>query len=331
MVNGLFALDARAYDVIYAERERDEIGRLIEVYAPLQSGDVARANPGVLRDVEVIMSGWGAPKMDAEFLALAPNLRAVFYGAGSIRYFTTDEFWDRGIRITSAYAANAVPVAEYALSQILFALKCGPQFARAYKADPDVYRNRFDVKGAYGTTVGLVSLGMVGRRVRELLRPFDVKVIVYDPFVSEAEASELAVESCPLDEIFARADVVSLHTPLLPETVGMITGAHFESMQPYSTFINTARGAIVQEQEMAQVLAKRPDLHAILDVTDPEPPEPGSPLLSLPNVTLTPHIAGSMGWECARMGRYMTDELGRYLNGDKLLWEITRDHAERLA
>jgi phosphoglycerate dehydrogenase-like enzyme len=111
----------------------------------------------------------------------------------------------------------------------------------------------------------------------------------------------------------------------------MIGREHFETMKPYSSFINTARGAVIRETEMIEVLRTRPDIHAVLDVTHPEPPAPDSPLYILENVTLTPHIAGSKGNECRRMGRYMVDELERYLKDEKLKWEITRQMAAKLA
>jgi len=156
-------------------------------------------------------------------------------------------------------------------------------------------------------------------------------VIAYDPFVSAEDAAALGVTLCGLDEIFQRADVVSLHTPWLPETVGMITGAHLAAMQPGATFINTARGAVVREQEMIEVLQQRPDLLAVLDVTHPEPPVTGSPFYTLPNVILTPHIAGSMDNECRRMGRIVVEELQRYLKGEPLRWSISRQQAAIMA
>jgi len=125
--------------------------------------------------------------------------------------------------------------------------------------------------------------------------------------------------------------VVSLHTPWLPETVGMVTGAHLRSMKTDATFINTARGAIVREAEMIAALQERPDLTAVLDVTYPEPPEAGSPLYTLPNVILTPHIAGSMGRECQRMGRLMVDEFERYRAGEPLRWAISQEQAAVMA
>jgi phosphoglycerate dehydrogenase-like enzyme len=164
-----------------------------------------------------------------------------------------------------------------------------------------------------------------------MLRGFDLRVIAYDPHCTPAAAQALGVELVSLDEIFQRAHVVSLHTPWLPETEGMVTGAHIAAMREGATFINTARGIIVREAEMIEVLRARPDLTAILDVTRPEPPVPDSPLFSLPNVVLTPHIAGAMDDECRRMGYFLVDELDRYLQGQKSPARLTRDQMAWMA
>ncbi len=330
-MKGIYILDPHPYKVIYGPQEREDISKLIDIYAPPQTRETIKNNPEVLRDADVIMSGWGGPKMDEDFLAAAPNVKALFYGAGSVKGLVSDAAWERGIIVTSAYAANAVPVAEYTLSQILFCLKRGWQMAMMIKRDGAYPHPRPTVPGAYRTTVGIVSLGMIGRKVCELLKNFDMKVIAYDPFASAQDAAELGVELCSLDELFARSDVVSLHTPWLKETEGMITGAHFESMKEGATFINTSRGAVVNEPQMIDVFNKRPDLFAVLDVTYPEPPQPGSPLYTMPNVILTPHIAGSMDLECNRLGRYMVEELQRYLNGEPLKWNITKERAAIMA
>jgi phosphoglycerate dehydrogenase-like enzyme len=278
----------------------------------------------------VILSGWGAPEMDGAFLEAAPELRLVLYGAGSIRRLATPALWERGIRITSAYAANAVPVSEYALAAILFSLKRGWHFAFSARRDRAL-PEQSQVPGAYGSTVGLVSLGMVGRLVRERLRTFDLRVVAHDPYVKSEEARLLDVDLVSLEDLFASSEVVSLHAPLLPETEGMILGSHLASMKRNATLINTSRGAIVRETEMVEVLKERPDLWAVLDVTHPEPPEPGSRLYDLPNVVLTPHVAGSLGSECRRMGRLVVDELRRYVAGEPLQHEITRERAALMA
>lgn len=329
-MKGIYILGSGALDLIYGPDERARIAELLEVYAAPQTNESIVRNPSLLADTEILVSGWDGPCMDENFLAIAPKLRVVFYGGGSIRDIVTDASWKRGVRITSAYAANAVPVSEYTLAMVLFSLKYGWQCALTVKREGKL-PPRSPAPGCYGSTVGLVSLGMIGRLVRERLRPFDLRVSAYDPFVTTQTTKELGVEMVLLERLFREADVVSLHTPWLPETEGMITGVHFTSMKQGATFINTARGAVVREQEMIDVLRQRPDLMAILDVTHPEPPVDVSPLYTLQNVVLTPHIAGSMGLECRRMGRCMVEEIQRYIEGKPLQWEITQQRAAILA
>ena len=277
----------------------------------------------------MILSGWGSAVYTAELLAAAPKLKAVFYGAGSIKYLVTDAFWGRGIQITSAYAANGTSVTELTLGHILLGLKSTWQHVTLCRQERRFVR--LPVAGAFESTVGLVSLGMIGRMVTERLHSFDVKVIAYDPYVTPEQGKSMNVEMVPLEEVFRRADVVSLHTPWLPVTENLVRGSHLALMKPYTTFINTSRGAVVCEAEMIEVLKGRPDLVAVLDVTYPEPPAPDSPLFSLPNVVLTPHIAGSMRNECRRQGRLMVDELKRYLAGQPLEFGITRERAAIMA
>jgi phosphoglycerate dehydrogenase-like enzyme len=176
--------------------------------------------------------------------------------------------------------------------------------------------------GGYGSTVGLLSLGSVGRLVRERLRPFDLTVLASDPALGPGEAGGLDVRPVGLKELFAESDVVSVHTPLLDSTIGLVTGELITSMPHGGTFINTARGAIVRERELVEALEARPDLQAVLDVTEHEPLAADSKLRHLPNVVLTPHIAGAMGRERRRLGRLLIGELKRYLAGESLEWEI---------
>lgn len=325
----IYLLRPDALPKIYGPDQQSALADLVEFVAPPQNIQSVLENPSVLADVELIFSGWGMPEMNEEFLAAAPNLKALFYGSGSVKKIVTDASWARGVRVTSAYGANAVPVSQYTLAQVIFSLKRGWHYSRSIRENRS-WVQKTPIPGTYGSTVGLVSLGQVGRRVAELLKILDVQVIVHDPFASAADAAELGVELVGLEDVFRRSDVVSLHTPWLPETVGMITGAHFASMKENATFINTSRGAIVREPEMIAVLQERPDLWAILDVTYPEPPVEGSPLYDLPNVVLTPHIAGAMDDECRRMGQTMVEELWLYLAGEVMEYEITEDRAKFL-
>jgi len=321
MLKGLFILDN--VDLIYGS-SYEKIKQYVDIYAEPQTRFTIKENLHLLKEADVIFSGWGCPLLDEEFLAAAPNLKAIFYGAGTIKGFVTDAFWEKNIQITSAYAANAEPVVEYALSQILFSLKRGWHYVLNTKKER-AFTSKRDVPGGFRSTVGIVSLGMVGSKVCEKLKQFDMNVIAYDPYVSEEAAAKLGVKLCSLEEVFEAADVVSIHTPWLKETEGLITGDLISSMKTNATLINTSRGAVINEPEMIEVLKQRQDLFAVLDVTYPEPPVAHSPLFTLENVILTPHIAGSMSEECHRMGEYMVAELKRYVNNEPLVWGITKE------
>ena len=317
----LFILDRDAYDAVYAPAAAAEVGRRVTLVAPPQTKRSIAARPQLLADVDVIFSGWGAPTMDAAFLAAAPRLAAVFYGAGAINGWCTPAVWDRDIVVTTANDANAIPVAEFTVATALFALKAGFRLA-ADSGVPKQFQVRTDVPGNYRTTIGLVGMGTIARLVVRLVAPFGMRVVTFDPHLSAEAAASLGVTPVGLAELFATSDVVSLHAPELPSTRGMVTGALVRSLRPGGVFINTSRGSLVREAELAAALRDRPDLHAVLDVTDREPLPASSPLHSLGNLTLTPHIAGSQGRECQRMGQYMVDELDRYLAGRPLRHQV---------
>ncbi len=330
---GLYLLGESAFARIYGPDSRRDIEAQVEIVAPLQTAESVAQDRSALADVTLIFSGWGMARVDEAFLDAAPNLEAIFYAAGTVHYFVTDALWERSVRLTSGYGANAEFVAPFTLAQIILSLKRVWHFANKLRSeesyDPD---NKETLAGLYSGVVGLISLGQVGRRVARLLQEtLPVRVLAYDPFLTPETAAALNVEPVGLDELFRNCDVVSLHTPWLPQTVGMITGAHLASMRANATFINTARGAVVHEPEMIAVLQQRPDLFALLDVTYPEPPAAGSPLYSLPNVLLTPHIAGAHNTECLRMGRMMVAELTRYLAGERMEYEITQETLPLLA
>jgi len=286
----------------------------------------------VLADVELLITGWGCPPLDADVLRTAPRLRAVVHTAGSVRGHVTDACWERGIEVSSAAAANAVPVAEYTLAMILLTGKQVLESARDYRASrtrPDWLRTSRSV-GNHHRTVGILSASLIGRRVIDLLRPHDVDVLLYDPFVDEAGARELGVERVGLAELFRRGDTVSVHTPLLPETRGLVSGELIDSMRPGAVLINTARGAVVDQDALADAaLAGR--IRAVLDVTDPEVLPPEHPLWECDNVLLTPHLAGSQGNEWRRLAALALSETARWASGEGFLHPVRRERLAFLA
>jgi len=327
MFNCVFVQKSDFYERVYGAEVRAEISARTEVLGNVIEPANLAHHRDILRRADFVFTGWGAPNI-RDLLPLCPRLKVIFFAGGTTNDILDPVLWETGILITSSYAANAVPVAEYSLAAILLGLKGG------WRAIADIklsrtYLRRSNVPGAYGTTVGLISCGAIARELLRLLRGFDLKVLVYDPYTPEEEIRMLGAEPAELEEIFAMAEVISLHSPELEETRGMIRGAHLASMKPGATFINTARGSIVNEPELCEVAKLRPDLQFVLDVVDPEPPVGDSPLFSLPNVMVTPHIAGAMGGECRRMGQYMIEELDRYLAAKPLRWEITPELASR--
>jgi len=333
MINAAFILGTSAFADIYGEESLSSIapaGRLIA--APCTALEVLALTPPWLGETEVLFTGWDAPRLDAKLLARMPRLRAVFYGAGSIRPITSDALWDRGIVVTSAASLNAQPVVEFTVGAILLSFKRVWHHARLVRAERGYAALRaLPVPTGWGATIGLVSLGLIGRRVAEQLRAYDVRVLAHDPMLTAEQCAELGVEAVSLAELFGRSDIVSLHTPLLPETLGLVDAALLARLRPGATLINTARGGLIREPDLVAMLAARPDVQAILDVTDPEPPRRDSPLYDLPNVFLTPHIAGSIGAECRRMGRAMVEEFHRYARGEPLRHAVTREQLARMA
>lgn len=321
----VLVMEERRRGDVYPDVVLREIGALARLREPLTRERLAE-DPGALDGVEILLSGWGAPVLDSVLLGHAPDLRAVLVAAGSVRPLTTPEFWARGIPIVSAAAANAVPVAEFTLAQVLLGLKQVHRISREirdrreYPADPRV-------AGAYRSKVGLLGLGEIGALVASHLRTFDVEVLASDPVVDTETAAELGVRLVDLDELFGTSAVVSLHAPLLPETEGLVNGDLVARLGSGATLINTARGAVVDEPSVIPVLRDRPDLTAILDVTWPEPPVSDSPLYTLPNVVLTPHLAGALGAERARMGELVARELRRFVLGQPLRHAVAPDRA----
>ncbi|MDQ0649546.1 phosphoglycerate dehydrogenase-like enzyme [Microbacterium natoriense] len=323
-------MEERRRPDVYPAEVLADIDRIADLARPFLTAQELADQPDALRDTEVLLTGWGAPVIDAALLERAPRLRAVLHAAGSVKHIVTDAAWERGVVVVSAASANAEPVAAMTAAQILLAARGVQASRRVYRAERSLAASRV-ASGARGSVVGLVALGEIGRRVAERLRGTGVRMLAADPFASAETAAELGVELVPLEELFSDSDVVSLHAPLLPSTTGMIGAALLERMPRDATLINTARGGLIDEPALIDVLSRRGDLTALLDVTVTEPPASDSPLWALENVELTPHVAGSMGADRAGMGQLVCDELERLIEGGSLRHEITREALARTA
>ncbi|MFC5722670.1 hydroxyacid dehydrogenase [Streptomyces gamaensis] len=288
-----------------------------------------------LAKAHVLLTGWGCPPLTCDVLDGAPCLRTVVHAAGSVRQLATPALWDRGITVTSAADANAGPVADYALAAITLAAKRALAMAAAYGRHgsrvpgPGSWPAFRDREGADGRTVGVIGASRVGRRVLARLRSSDAgyRVLLYDPYVSSSDAALLGTELCDLDDLCRRSSIATVHAPQLPETHHLLDAAHLALLPDGATVINTARGSLVDTDALVRECSSG-RLDAFLDVTDPEPLPAAHPLLWLPNVLVTPHLAGAQGTEARRLGLYAVQEIERLVNGERLRGRVSREEME---
>ncbi len=328
----LFGSNALQFNKVYTPAVLDRLRSYGEFSGRIGRKDLAE-NAAFLAECEVAFATWGMPALTKEEIArYLPRLKAVFYAAGTVQYFARP-FLESGVRVFSAYAANAVPVAEYAFAQISLAAKGYFQAAKCYRALPLyslIHANASP--GLFGCKVGLVGLGAIGQAVAEkLLSLPDVTVLACDPFVDPERAKELRVTLTDMETLFRECDVISNHLANKPELKNVFSARLFRLMKPHAVFINTGRGAQVSETALALSLLRHPSRTFVGDVIKREFFPYGNPLFWCPNAVLTPHIAGSTGNEPQRMAYYMTEELERYLAGEPAKYEVTAERLERMA
>ncbi len=288
----------------------------------------------MLQKVELVFSNWGMPELtDAQVRTYLPNVKAVFYAGGDVRVFASP-FYQIGTRLFCTGQTNAVPASEYTLAHILLATKGGLRAIRQYR-DAQSYRQaRGETSercGNYQANIGIVGVGRVGSRVARLLQNFDVKVFGSDPFLTPQRAKALGLTLMELDDLFRTCDVVTCHLPDWSTLKGILGYAQFSAMLPTATFINAAQASPVDQAALIRALNDCPTRTAVLDSTDPMPLPADHPLLHMPNVFLSTHIAGSFGGELERMGENVVEAVCDYLNDRPSRHEILHaqilDHA----
>ncbi len=318
-------------DFVFGMGRKEKIAQLFDLYPEVVTSKNIQEHLPYLKEVEVIFSTWGMYTLTPEQLDMLPNLKFIFYGAGSVVGFAQC-YLERGIGVMSAWGANAIPVAEFTVAQIVLAMKGYFTNLQHNKTLAGyVSWNRSYHHGTFAQTVSILGCGMIGREVIGRLKDYNLDVLIYDPYVSEEEAKALGCTKVSLLEAFAKGDVISNHMPNLDATAGNIDGACFEAMRDGGVFINTGRGRTVKEAEMIAVLKARPSLTALLDVTWPEPPTEDSELFKMDNVFLSSHIAGSIGNEVIRMADYCIEQSENYLNGRPMQYVVTTEMLKNMA
>jgi len=314
-MKALYVMDKDVFGWAFDDETKKEIARLLGEESAFVTGDYLKANPEMIKGIEVLFTSYGAGALDYLW-PIADCLKIVFFAGGSVKILIGNNFWNKGIIIANAGIANDPPVAEFAFAQILLALKRFFFHSQNYKENKEF--KAYESFGAYKSNVGIISYGAIAKHLCRLLKNTDINIHVYSPSLDEKTAALEGMIYSPLDKVFEVCDVVSLHTPILTATQKMIKESHFLSMKQNAAFINTARGGVVDEEGMIAALRKRPDITALLDVTTEEPLPSDSALFTLQNVILTPHIAGAQYKERNRLGRVVLEDLTRYLDGEPL-------------
>lgn len=320
------------FNLVFSEDVMKKLKEYGEVSPELINKSNMEKNKDFLAECEVAFSTWGMLKLsEEEIRKYLPKLKIVFYAAGTVQYFAKP-FLNCGVRVFSAFAANAVPVAEYTLSQIILASKGFYQGVKRYRlALPSSFIHTQKSKGNFDIKVGLAGLGSIGSMVAEGLKKYDIEVLAFDPFCSKEKAEKLGVKLVDLETLFEECDVISNHLANKKELKNIFTSKHFASMKKHSTFINTGRGDQVNEWALAKNLILHPSRTAVLDVLKIEYIPYINPLFWCPNAIITPHIAGSMGNETHRMAYYMIEQLDNCLNGKDTQYEVTKEMLETMA
>jgi phosphoglycerate dehydrogenase-like enzyme len=318
---------------LFTDEHHARLAALAEVPdpEPLVRFDDERA-ASLLPRAEILLTGWGCPRIDAALLARTPALAAIVHAAGTVKGHVDLACLERGVRVTSAAAANAVPVAEFAVAAIVLAGKRAFRLQRLYREVRGLRLWPREVPriGNHRKTVGIVGASRIGRLVLERLRGCDFELLVYDPFLAGAEAAALGAEAVELDDLLRRSDIVTLHAPVLPTTHRMLDRRRLALLRDGAVLVNTARGQLLDGDALVDELVSG-RIDAVIDTSDPEPLPADSPLYELPNVFLTPHIAGALGTETQRMATLALDEIERLVKGEPLQHEVRLADWDRIA
>lgn len=268
-----------------------------------------------------LVTGWGVLPISGKALERAERLKIVVHSAGSVKYLFTREMVanqlvPRGIRVVSARGAIALNVAEHAVGALIMMSRRWVHDAlnirtRGMWRDPDKsWSNQF----LRGAVVGIVSASMVGREVIRLLQPFNVRMLVFDPYLSDWDAGRMNVERVDLNTLFEASDMVTIHAPSIPETDRMIGAEQLRLLRDDAVLVNTSRGSVLDHDALYEE-AKIGRIQVQLDVTTPEPLPPDHRLRALPNVVITPHSSGTGAYGHLEIGEITLDALDCFFSG----------------
>ncbi len=295
-------------------------------------GDEPATKPdllNILPSADACITSWGVAQLDADVIAVAPRLKAMAHMGSSVKRFVSDALWEKGIHVTTAAPVLAEDVAITTLGLMLVGMKRIWPMGQHVRDGGWRESPHWPSREIRRKVVGIVGASHVGRHLIRLLEPFEVTILLYDPYVTTEAAAEMGAEKAALEDMLSQADIVTLHAPAKPGTYHMLDADRLGMMKDDALLINTARGTLIDQEALIAELSKG-RFFAFLDVTDPEPPAADSPLRRLENVVVTPHLAGCIE-DCSRMGEMAVEELRRFFADEPPLYQVSQEMLNRIA
>ena len=282
------------------------------------------------KDADVIMTGWKHCLLNEEALNNT-SIKLIAHTGGSVGNLVNHETYEKGVRVISGNNLYADSVAEGVLAYMLTALRKIPDYVYTIQNGGWVPEgSALDTEGLLDQTVGIIGMGTVSKRVIKLLKPFNVKLKLYSGYpIDETYLAENNACQASLEEIFSTCKIVSLHSALTDRTRGMIGKELFDLLQDNAVFINTARGAIIKQNEMIEAL-KEGRFRALLDVFCEEPLPKDNKLRNLKNVYCFPHKAGPTMDRRPIITKRLVDDIVNFVNGKEMALEIASTYATRM-
>ncbi|MGQ9513935.1 MAG: hydroxyacid dehydrogenase [Thermoproteota archaeon] len=302
--------------------------------------DINYTTEQVAREIEPydgLVTGWGTPPIDSSVFENANRLKIIAHSAGSVKFMLSKDVVNRyiiqrGIKVFSANDAIAYNVAESTIGYMIMASRRFMEHALAIRYKKVWRDESIPWNGQFlsGSKVGIVGVSKVGRHVIRLLQPFDVMIIAFDPYLSEVEAEGLGIKKGSLDQIFSECNIITIHAPSTEETFHMIGERQLAFMKDGALLINTSRGSLIDHQALL-TKCREGSIRVVLDVTDPEPLPPDSPLRDLENVIITPHISGAGYYGYYKIGSSTLQALLDFFAGRKVQGEVNFQNYDILA
>lgn len=325
-----FVLDAKLRPSLISDKVINQMKEFAEVSLLAEDKCEKEAVKKVIEGADIAVTSWGSLPLDKEILDCAPNLKLIAHAAGSVKPIVTDDLFARDIRLISSASVLSRGVSETALG---FTISASKNF---YNLNTEIHNGEWPAERSaitelFDITIGVVGCGFAGLHYIELLKPFEIDIIAYDPFVSAEKLAELGARKVELDELFKQSDIISLHAPSIPSTNHMVNAETLKMMKDNVILINTARGTLIDEKALYEHMKSGKVKYACLDVTDPEPPAADNPLRTLPNCIMTPHLAGLANNGQQKIGTHVLREINRFRNNEPLHSEVTKEQLATIA